>query len=137
MASTSAQKVDKTESQKRSKSFSRLETASPSSSLQSSRANTIQNDAVAERQSSETEHALAQLPSRPAVPNEDSVLSTRTSIDFDDLPIELKSLTDRYELHITFRSIMLIIQSVLLILYRQRYIQHRLQSINYLVCFKI
>jgi hypothetical protein len=113
MASTSSSNSEPTENtQPRplhvSRSFSRLESASPTSSTRSSRANTIQNDMIPEIPSLEKE-----VPTDTEMPfSRTSTWDKSTEWDkkqcdgeeipgqstsgLDELPIELKSLADRY-----------------------------------------
>jgi hypothetical protein len=102
----------KSESQKprtphSSKSFSRIEPASPGSSTRSSRANTIQSVSILERPLLEKEHVSEndKPSSRPDVFDSSSDMETKNSVaedtisnsptEFDELPIELKALADR------------------------------------------
>jgi hypothetical protein len=109
MASTSARKA---ESPRRplhgSKSFSRIEPASAGSSARSSRANTIQSFTIPERSSLEKENGTENIKpsshqdifdqsSHAEKKNNDGAEATSTysPIGIDELPIELKALTDR------------------------------------------
>lgn len=91
-----------------SKSFSKLEPASPDRSTRSTRANTIQNGVISEGvMSDKTNTREAKKPKvQPAAfekgPQDDGEPGTgdettgKLPADFDELPIELVSLTDRY-----------------------------------------
>jgi hypothetical protein len=90
-----------------SKSFSRIEPASPGSSTRSSRANTIQSVNIPERPSLEKEHVSEndKPSSRPDVFDKSSHadkksdgaedITSHSPTEFDELPIELKALADR------------------------------------------
>jgi hypothetical protein len=108
MASSSSRKP---ESQKHrplhvSKSFSRLET-SPGSTHRSSRANTIQNVIIHDRPSLEKENVPGDVKPPVRTNSTDQNIqednkrknsedaNSRSPIEVDELPIELKSLTDR------------------------------------------
>jgi hypothetical protein len=109
MASTSAGKA---ESPRRplhgSKSFSRIEPASPGSSTRSSRANTIQSITIPERPSLEKENGTENIKpsSHQGIFDKSSEAEKKNNvgaetinhspIGIDELPIELKALTDRY-----------------------------------------
>jgi hypothetical protein len=107
-----ASNTRKSESQKprtphSSKSFSRIEPASPGSSTRSSRANTIQSVGISERPLLEKEHVSEndKPSSRPDVFDNSSDIEKGNSVaeettsnsptEFDELPIELKALADR------------------------------------------
>ena len=107
-SSTSARKADKADGQRPrplhvSKSFSRIETASPGSSNRASRANTIHNDAIPERPSLEKEIMAENVKpsSRSSTFDKNAQGERKQSIgdemvaELGELPIELKSLTDR------------------------------------------
>lgn len=108
MASSSTRKSETQRSRPHaSKSFSRIEPDSPGSSTRSSRANTIQSVSIPERPFLEKEHVSEndKPSSRPDVfdnssqvdkKNDDAEETTSHSpTEFDELPIELKALTDR------------------------------------------
>jgi hypothetical protein len=108
MASSSTHKSESQRSRPHaSKSFSRIEPASPGSSTRSSRANTIQSVSIPERPLLENEHVSENDKplSRPVVFDNSSQVgkkndgaeetTSHSPTEFDELPIELKALTDR------------------------------------------
>jgi hypothetical protein len=107
MASSSTRKSEGQRSRPHaSKSFSRIEPTSPGSSTRSSRANTIQSVSIPERPSLEKEHVSEndKPSSRPDVFDNSSQMdkkingteeTSHSPTEFDELPIELKALTDR------------------------------------------
>lgn len=108
MASSSTRKSESQRSRPHaSKSFSRIEPTSPGSPTRSSRANTIQSASIPERPSLEKEHVSEndKPSSRQDVFDNSSHIDEKNDgaeektnhspTEFDELPIELKALTDR------------------------------------------
>jgi hypothetical protein len=115
MASSSTSKSESPRSRPHaSKSFSRIEPASPGSSTRSSRANTIQSVGIPERPSLEKGHVSEndKPSSHPDVFDNGSQVdkkndgaeetTSHSPTEFDELPIELKALADRLVLEASF-----------------------------------
>jgi hypothetical protein len=94
-----------------SKSFSKLEPASPDRTSRSSRASTIQNGVIPAAIMSDKTNMRNENKTKEKSPQEDGASGTGDEVtgklpaDFDELPIELVSLSDRLVLIETFRSI--------------------------------